>query len=282
MPDQHQINKRDDNQEDVNRLVPLSGLVVREPFPADAVTAGPVLDGDRLFAGSTDGNLYVLNAETGDELERVDTGTVGATPLLTEDGQLLVATEDGKLHNLDVETLDSNWNAPFEVSTGLLTPPVLTGAETVVVGGIGAKLFGIDSATGDERWSFDAKNWFWGEPAVHGTEGSEIVIATNLDGRVYSVIAGTGEDAWPSIDSGDPIRGGVAISEDGTAVVVNNEGLVLLIDPQTGEKLDEIDLKEGVYASPVIHDGAAIILSRSHDIFRVDLESGRVVEAGGE
>lgn len=248
----------------------------------DPVIAGPVLDGDRLIAGSTDGNLYVLDAESGDELDRLDTGSVGSTPLLTEDGQLYVATEDGRLWNLAADSLDSEWDAPFEVNAGLLTPPVLTAEETVVVGGIGATLYGVDTALGDERWAFEAKNWFWGEPAVTDAGGSEIIVATNLDGRIYGVDAGTGEEVWPSIDTREPIRGGVAVDESGTAVVANNEGLVFLIDAATGEVVEEVDLKEGVYASPIIHEGNAIIVSRSHDIFRVDLETGRVVTGSVE
>ena len=38
LPDQYQIDEGDDDQEDINRLVPLFRLVVREAFPADAVT----------------------------------------------------------------------------------------------------------------------------------------------------------------------------------------------------------------------------------------------------
>jgi outer membrane protein assembly factor BamB len=248
----------------------------------DPVIAGPVLDGEQLFAGSTDGNLYVLDAKTGEQVDIMETGSVGSTPLLTEDGQLYVATEDGKLWSLASDSLDPAWRGPFEVNTGLLTPPVLTGGDTVVVGGIGATLYGVDAATGDERWSFGAKNWFWGEPAGTEAGDSELLVATNLDGRIYGVNPDSGEEIWPSINTGAPIRGGAAIDESGTAVVVNNEGLVFLIDTGTGETLEEVDLEQGVYASPVIREGAAIILTRSHDIFSVDLETGRVENVSTE
>ena len=244
----------------------------------DPVIAGPVLDGDRLYAPSTDGYLYVLDPETGEKVDRIETGGSGASPLLTEDGSLYVATEDGRLWKFTTDTLEPVWDAPFEVDTGLLTPPVLARGDTVMVGGLGATLYGIDSTTGAERWSLDARNWFWGEPAVYGESGSEIVIATNLDGRVYAVDPGTGEEAWPPIDALAPIRGGAAVSEAGTIVVVNNNGLVLLIDAATGETLEEVDLKEGVFTSPIVRGGQAIVLSRSHDIFLVDLETGRVEE----
>jgi len=245
----------------------------------DPVIAGPVLDGDRLYVASTDGYLYVIDPETGEETARKDTGGSGATPLLTEDGFLYVATDDGRLWKLTAATLEAAWDSPFKIKTGLLTPPVLTGEETIVVGGLGATLYGIDVATGSQRWSLDSGNWFWGEPAVHGEPGSEIVIATNLDGQVFAVDPGSGEEAWPAIDALAPIRGGAAVSETGTIVVVDNNGLVLLIAAETGETIEEVDLKEGVFASPIIRGNQAIVLSRSHDIFLVDLETGRVEEA---
>ena len=48
LPDQHQIDEGDDDEEDINRLVPLSCLVVSEARPADVVTARQRLGGDLL------------------------------------------------------------------------------------------------------------------------------------------------------------------------------------------------------------------------------------------
>lgn len=244
----------------------------------DPVTAGPVVDGDRLYAGSTDGKLHVLDSATGELVEPVETGSVAATPLLTEDNYLFVTTESGKLWKFSTEPLEPIWTPPFEVKTGLLTPPVLATDDTIVAGGIGATLFGLDASTGNQKWTRDAGNWFWGEPAVYSEGDSAIVIATNLDGSVYAVRPDTGEDAWPPVDTGSPIRGGAAVSDSGTAVVVNNEGLVSLIDAESGELVEQVDLKEAVFASPVIRDGEAIILSRSRNLFLVDIETGRVTE----
>src|SRR5205085_2521920 len=44
----YQIDEGDDNQEDINRLVPLSRLVVRDTCPAEAVTVRQRLGGDLL------------------------------------------------------------------------------------------------------------------------------------------------------------------------------------------------------------------------------------------
>ena len=70
LPDQHQIDEDDDDEEDINRLVPLSRLVVRETCPADVVTARQRLGGDLLdrldgLTGAVAGSRAHLNGGGG-------------------------------------------------------------------------------------------------------------------------------------------------------------------------------------------------------------------------
>jgi outer membrane protein assembly factor BamB len=55
------------------------------------VTATPVVIGSTLYVGSTDGTLYALDAATGNELWRVDTGSPINTDLVSEMGLLYFA-----------------------------------------------------------------------------------------------------------------------------------------------------------------------------------------------
>src|SRR5579883_726984 len=48
LPDQHQIDEGDDDQEDVNRLIALSRLIVGKALPAEAVTVRERLSGDLI------------------------------------------------------------------------------------------------------------------------------------------------------------------------------------------------------------------------------------------
>ena len=56
------------------------------------VQSRPVLAGSTLYVGSTDGVLYALDAATGTEQWRVDTGSPITTDLVNEDGVLYFAT----------------------------------------------------------------------------------------------------------------------------------------------------------------------------------------------
>ncbi|MCH7810774.1 MAG: PQQ-binding-like beta-propeller repeat protein, partial [Chloroflexi bacterium] len=238
----------------------------------DPIIGGLVLASGKLFAASTDGNLYALDPLTGDALDRVHAGDVWSRPALAN-GVLYVASVDGDLRAFDTETLAEVWDEPFSVSAGLLTDPLLING-TIVVGGLGQKLYGVDAATGDERWSFDgASNWYWGRPLADG----DTVYATNLDSRVFAIDAATGERRW-QFDALDPIRGGVVVA-GGVVIAADKSGNVYGIDPESGIQVwigpTEIDKK--VLADPyVLADGSVMIVTTGGDTFTVSPEDGRL------
>ncbi len=239
----------------------------------DPMVAGLVLDGDRLYAASTDGKLYILNADTGQEaVGAVEVGDAWASPLLSEDGQLYVPTMDGELWKFSTSPLDRSWTPPFKVDAGLLSMPVLGDEGTVVVGGIGRTLYGIDTKTREKKWSVDAGNWFWGEPVA--TDGT--VFATNLSGAIYRIDSATGESR-ELYRADNPIRAG-AVLDTGALITVDTSGLVLFLNPEDGTLIKDVDLKKGVYSTPLVNEGELLVLARNGTLFSIDLETYAVRE----
>ncbi len=240
-------------------------------FETDApIIGGLVLANDTLFAASTDGNLYALDPETGSEEDRAHAGDVWSRPAVADD-VLYVADVNGKLRAFDTKTLEEVWE--FSVSAGFLTDPILLNG-TIVVGGLGETLYGIDAATGNERWAFgDATNWFWGRPLADG----DTVYATNLDSRIFAIDAATGVRLW-QFDALAPIRSGVVVA-GGVVIAADNKGNVYGIDPESGNQVwngpTEIDKK--VLADPyVLADGSVMIVTTGGDTFTVSPEDGRL------
>jgi outer membrane protein assembly factor BamB len=212
----------------------------------------------------------VVNAETGQEVERFPAGEIWSTPLLAEDA-LYAGTMEGRVWKLAPDTLDDLWQGPFEVSAGLLAGPSGIGnsVEVVVAGGIGRTLYGIDAVSGEEAWSVEGDNWFWGQP----TSDEARVYATNLSGHVIAVDLASGEEAW-SFDTGAPIRAGAVITDDGL-IAVNQEGDVYGLDSESGEVLwGPTSLDEVVHADPIVVQDEVLVVSRSGDVFLIDPETG--------
>lgn len=238
-------------------------------FETDDVLVGGVVLGEAgLYVPSSDGNLYLVDPESGEETERYAAGDLWATPLLTDDA-LYQPTMEGKLWKLDPATLDPVWDKPFKTSAALLTAPGggTKGPDQVVVGGIGRRLISIDAATGDERWSLDGGNWFWGRPFVDKSG----VYASNLDGKVYAADPETGDKLW-DFDTGATIRSSVAWTGD-AVIVVNNDGDVYSLDPGTGEPVwGPTELDETVYADPLVIDDQVFVVTRSGAVIAIDTD----------
>jgi outer membrane protein assembly factor BamB len=236
----------------------------------DPIIGGLVLAGGRLFAASTDGNLYALDPATGIEQARAHAGDVWSRPAVAN-GLLYIASVDGELRAFDTDTLEEVWE--FSATAGLLTDPILLDG-TIVVGGIGERLYGVDASTGNEKWVFGgATNWFWGRPLADG----DSVYATNLDSRVFAIDAATGERRW-QFDGMAPIRGGAVVA-GGIVIAADDNGNVYGIDPESGNQVwngpTEIDKK--VLADPyVLPDGNVMIVTTGGDTFTLSPADGRL------
>jgi outer membrane protein assembly factor BamB len=249
-----------------------------EPFEAD----GPIIGGlaaseTAVYVASDEGTLYVLDPETGRQVDVFDAGdSIWATPLLA-DGVLYVAAVDGKLHALDAETLEPEWDAPFEADQGLISDPVLADG-SVVVGGFDRRLHAVDAATGTERegWPFkEADNWFWARPLV--ADGT--VYAPNLDGRVYALSLETGEEqeGWP-FDAEKPLRSAPVLASD-ALLVVDRDGNVYGLDPEAGtlKWSAPAALEKTVLSNPLVVGEEVLISAQGGDLFRVDASAGGFV-----
>lgn len=239
-------------------------------FATDDPNIGaPVLGDVGLYVASTDGTLYVLDPETGEQTDSFAAGDIWSTPLLTEDA-LYLTTMEGQMWKLDPATLDPIWDAPFDVDAGLLTQPVLVG-ETVVAGGIGGKLYGVNAATGEEQWSVGGAKWFWGTPTAVGTT----VYATTLGKEVMAVDVATGNKLWTaktmaSVRSGPVVTGNLVVA-------VDNDGNIYRLDTVTGQEASgPSQLETSVYASPIVaSDDKVLIVARNGDVFSFDPVEGR-------
>jgi outer membrane protein assembly factor BamB len=246
------------------------------PFETDKpIIAGLAASETAVYVASDDGGLYMLDPETGRQVDAFNAGdSIWAAPLLA-DGVLYVASVNGKLYALDAETLDRVWDAPFEADQGLISDPVLA-AGRVLVGGFDRTLHAVDAETGEERWSFKADNWFWGRPLV--AEGT--VYAPNLDGRLYALSLRDGTPVWDApFEADDPLRSAPVLAGD-SVVIVDRGGNVYGLDPEAGipKWSAPATLEKTVLSNPLVLGEEVLISAQGGDLFRVDATAGGFVE----
>jgi outer membrane protein assembly factor BamB len=205
----------------------------------DPVTGALALKDGTLYAGSTDGLLYALDIASctngcppGDQVPSFDTGSsIWASPLLAGD-VIYVPAMDGRLHALNAATLEPVDRFSFKAGAGLVMDPTLAGDDTLLVGGIDSTLQALNPATGDEKWSFKAGNWFWGTPLV----SDDAVYIADLDGNVYAIGLTDGKQLWASPFKVEAAVRSAPLLAGDTLVIVGRDGKAYGLNPDDGTR----------------------------------------------
>lgn len=149
--------------------------------------------------------------------------------------------------------------------------PLLTGQETLVVGGFDGYVRALNLADGSQRWQFAARDHIFASPALLPDGG---VIQPSADGTVYNLDASNGTLRW-AFDWPSPIRSSPAIdgqnliymgTGDGHLLVLNADGSLrwaLLLEP--GERND-------LNSSPALGEHAIYLASESGRVFGVPFD----------
>jgi outer membrane protein assembly factor BamB len=244
----------------------------------DFFLSGPAAAGGRVFVGSGSGDVLAVDAADGSVSWRFKTeGRVRSSPTVA-DGVVYVGSFDGHLYALDAGTGALRWKfATQGVSIDLekagfdrrsiQSSPAVT-VDLVVVGCRDGHLYGVDRATGKERWNFDHQvSWVVGSPAIAGDRA----IVGSSDGHfVQAVELATGKELWRSrTDSNalsSPARAGdVAIVGDAT-------GALLAYDVATGTELWRFRTGESIHSSPLVRAGRIYVGS----------DDGKIYALGGD
>jgi outer membrane protein assembly factor BamB len=209
---------------------------IADPF--DIYLSSPVVADGAVYFGSGDGNLYALDAASGDLRWKFKTGdVVHASPAFVN-GVVFVGSWDSYFYAVDAKTGKERWrfhggeDPLIHNQVGFQSSPAVIDG-TVYTGCRDAQVYALDAATGKEKWRFDnALSWVNTSPAV--TKG-KVFFATSDSSLYHMVDAATGksivrQQGKAYMFSSPAITGDVAF------IGVLN-GTLEARDPNTGEFL---------------------------------------------
>jgi outer membrane protein assembly factor BamB len=191
-------------------------------FPTGgAIHSSPAVADGIIYVGSRDGNLYALDAATGEQLWAFKTNSwVDSSPIVVG-GVVYCGSNDGNLYALDAKTGEKRWSfaMPFAVRS---TPAVADGV--VYVGCDDSNIYAVDAATGLELWHGYTEGAINSSPAV----AKGIVVVGSTDDLFYSFNAKNGGSRL-QFDAKVPIYSSPAI-KDGVAYFTDSWGLFMAMD----------------------------------------------------
>jgi len=275
------------------------------------IIGSPAVAGDVVFIGSTDGNLYAVDEETGKQKWKFRTMAsrpVTSSPAVVN-GVVYFEACDGVLYALAAETGAQKWifrtkyERRFEAKRLHGFPPasqtipdswdIYTSSPAVFKGRVyfgsgDGNVYAVDALTGVLLWKFATADIVHASPAI----ANNTVYIGSWDSYLYALAADTGREKWrfkagadPFIHNQQGFQSSPAVA-DGTVYVGCRDGHVYAIDAATGRKRwDYSTNKAWVNSTPAVRDGVVYVdTSDGYRFFALDARSGRLkftLDAGG-
>lgn len=212
----------------------------------DAIVGAPAVDGTRLYVGSSDRNVYAIDATKGEKIWSFSTGNwVWATPILAGN-RIYVGSMDHNLYCLDAATGELKWKF---AANGAIPAQAALKDGVLYFGALDGRVYAVDAERGEKVWEFQTGNWVWSEPVIFESS----VIVTSIDHMVYALDARTGAKNWV-YDAGGPVRAGAALADNTVYIVTDSSttGQVVALDAAKGQRQWSKAMPKGLLTTPVV------------------------------
>jgi outer membrane protein assembly factor BamB len=239
----------------------------------DNIIGGPIVVDEMVLIPSSDGHLYALNVDTGQQVwdqPFAARAALWSSPVIDED-RIYLGSLDHYLYALDLSSGELIWET--DLGTAIADSPTLTNGY-LLVGTFGQIVDAVDVDNGQVAWTFEAEDSVWGNPSVSG----DVAYVGDVSGLVYAVNIEDGVEIWRQ-----QLDGAVAASPlatDGVVYVVTEIGMVYPLDTTDGTILwnDIPNLEGRLLADPFIFEDELLLPTLENTdclIFGVQLESSR-------
>jgi outer membrane protein assembly factor BamB len=249
---------------------PANDLILGAPDYVDGV----------VYFGTSDGQLYAVDAETG----QVKAGwpfeakeAIWASPLVAG-GRVYATSMDHHLYCVDAESGALVWD--FEAQGAMGAAPILEDG-ILYFGDFDGRIYAVQADSGEEATTFDfrAGNWIWSEPLlVNGT-----LYITSLDGKLYALDPDTGaaRQGYP-YDAGSPLRAS-PVQAGELILIAADSGKVTAITGATGMmrwQWPNGTPEAPIRTTPVVVDGKIYVVlnsgvaSTNGELYALEAETG--------
>ena len=238
----------------------------------EGVIVSPTLADGVVYAGSYEGVVYALNAETGELLWRFEAGVLNPPPTVAGGVVYLEKAGEG-LWGLDASTGEVLWKDETIYEELLLGDGALYIPIWRIDGDFSVNIRAIDDSSGDLRWEADVPR---------SSELPLIFPLTATGGNVYvsdefwvhALDLTTGNLAW-SFDAGDIVDAPPTASDG--VVYLRSYSAAYALDESTGEQLWRYDVEGygGLGRPPAVADGVWALVDGGDAVQALDAATGQ-------
>lgn len=224
----------------------------------NTVSSGPVVANNTVYLGTQGGNVYALDATTGNQQWIFEVPNSPMTEPAVVDGTVYVGSSDNSLYAVDASSGEEVWR--FEIRNYVRSSPTVVDG-TVYFGSHANRIYAIDAVDGTEKWNFETTGVLKTSPAVvNGT-----VYAGSHDSRVYAVDATTGSQKW-IFQTGSRVYSSPAVVGN-TVYVGSWDNNVYALEAGSGKEKWRYGTGDQVFTSPAVAGGTVYVGSKDNNMF---------------
>jgi len=233
-------------------------------YHTGAASSPAVADG-KVYIGSDDGNVYCLNASTGEQIWSYFIGSyVNPTPAILN-GKVYIAANNYKIYCLNATNGASIWN--FTTGGLVISSPTVADGR-VYIGSEDHKVYCLDADTGGCAWSFLTSLFVISSPAV--ADGK--VYIGSEDHNVYCLNASTGHIIW-GYTTGYMVDSSPTVA-DGKVYFGSEDYKVYCLNAANGTKIWDYMTGYPIQSSPAVADGKVYIGSNDSKVYCLNATNG--------
>ena len=132
----------------------------------DAIRGNPVISGGRVYFGSWDDHLYAVDLATQKLAWRADTGDIVQSTPAVDNGRVVVGSRSARLIAYDAQTGKEAWRHDYADGSWVESSALAAGGVFYVGSSDSLKLSAIAADSGRELWQFKTGGWTWGTPVL--------------------------------------------------------------------------------------------------------------------
>jgi len=235
--------------------------------------SSPVVDGSRVYIGSTDGSLYAFDRKTGKEAWKFKTGGRIIAPPALSSGIVYVGAGDKKLYSIDART-GKLTQKPFE-GKGVINTSVAVSGKYIVFGSYDNYVYVLEKDDLSRIvWLRRLGDWIDSTPTI--VDGM-VYIGCN-DNFLYKFRLADGELEWRG-KTGGPVYATPVVA-DGKAYVSSWDGKVYAFDAKTGRRIWRTKVDEQASASLALYKGKLYGGGAFNGpLFELDAKNGKLLNS---
>jgi outer membrane protein assembly factor BamB len=273
------------------------------PYWPDLIVAG-----DTVYVAQMNGQVFALNAETGDPMwtypviEQRQGGLLsGCSAPAQTDGPFFSAPAVGQeflylgsagerqqplfrqsVNNSGLRALNKLGTLQWAfkgTKDRTVASPTLSG-DTVYLPSSDYSVYAVSLETRDKIWEFKTENWVWASPLAVDDK----VFIASMDHNLYAVDAQTGDQVWRFQEASGALPAAPALA-DGTLYFGSLNGWVFAVEAQTGNLMWNYKVDGGVWATPRVEGKALYFGTLGGKVYALDTADGKELwkkDVGGE